>query len=662
MRIFRDISNLPKFTNAVISIGSFDGVHKGHQQLLLKIKQLAKKCEGESILITFHPHPRTVIYPKNNDLSLLNTLEEKLELCKIHGIDNVVIVPFTIEFGQQTAQEYVENFLIQSFTPKYIVIGYDHKFGINRSGNIDLLKQYEEKNFFKLIEIKKHELEDIAVSSSKIRKALSISDIETATNYLGAPYKLSGTIVHGDRIGHTIGFPTANILLSDPIKLIPNDGVYAVICYLENEKYNGMMYIGRRPTVSLNQPHKSIEINIFDFNQDIYGEKLEIEIIEHIRHDEQFESLEHLKSQLQKDKIKSEEILTHIISTKNEIKKKDKVCIAILNYNGVEYLESFLPSILYSSRKPINISVIDNDSTDDSLQYLNDWHPEIKVIELNKNHGFAGGYNEGIRQIDAKYIVLLNSDVLVEKYWLDPIIEHMDNDESIGVCQPKILSLENKYEFEYAGASGGYIDSLGYPYCRGRIFDTIEKDFGQYDDIRDVDWASGAAMVIRKDLFEKLGGFDKDYFAHMEEIDLCWRVRRAGLSINVVPKGIVYHLGGGTLDYINPRKVYLNFRNNHYTLLKNVSLTKLLWLFPLRLMLDGMAGLKYMLEGKPKSTFAIIKAHLSVYRKFGHTIRKRAVYHRLISDIKKNTPVNLNSHRSILISYYIKGKKVFSDL
>ncbi len=667
MRIFRDITNLPDFKNAVVTIGSFDGVHIGHQKIISRVNQLAREVDGESVLVTFHPHPRKIIFPKDNTLRLLNTLDEKLELCKKYGIDNVVVVPFSIEFSKQSPREYVENFLMKSFHPKYIVIGYDHKFGLNRDGNIDLLKQYTTDNQFSVIEIQKQEIEDIAISSSKIRRALDDGNITEAQMFLGSPYKISGEVVHGDKIGTSIGFPTANITLENSSKLLPKDGVYAVNCNLDGLIKQGMMYIGRRPTLSENQSHKSIEVNIFDFNDDIYGEHICIEIADYIRGDEKFDSLAALQAQLHKDKRDTEAILGKLVPAPPY--KKDKVCIAILNYNGEEYLESFLPQVLYSASSPINIAVIDNASTDDSVAYLKEWHPEIQLVELTKNYGFAEGYNQGLKQISAEYIVLLNSDVLVTDHWLDPILKLMDSDKNIAACQPKILSLERKTHFEHAGAAGGYVDTLGYPYCRGRILDFVEEDKGQYDDIVNIDWASGAALVIRNSMYHNFLGLDKDYFAHMEEIDLCWRIRRAGYAIKVVPQSVVYHLGGGTLSYVSPRKVYLNFRNNLVTILKNDSFGKLLWLIPLRLGLDGLAGLKFLSEGDYKATLAIIKAHFAVYGSLGHILRKRALYNRTIlkhsisnqSNTGSSQRINQSPIKALLVNYFIKGKRKFSD-
>ncbi len=505
MNIYKDINSLPDFNNAVITIGSFDGVHRGHQKIIKRIKQLAKEINGESVIITFDPHPRKIIYPKDNSLKLLNSLEEKLHLCEKYGVDNVVIVPFSIEFSQQHPQEYIEKFILGKFNPRYIVIGYDHRFGLNRKGDIDMLKHYAQTAVFDVILIKKQDIEEITISSSKIRKAIEIGDIKTANDFLNHNYKLSGIVVHGDKIGQTIGYPTANIKITEKDKLVPQNGVYAVSCTIEGLEVNGMMYIGNRPTIKDGNKERKIEVNLFDFNDNIYDKKITINVLSHIRSDMKFDSLESLKGQLAIDRI---DVMSFLNNVPTKYIPENNVTIAILNYNGANYLEAYLPQVLFSSIQPINVTVIDNASTDESVSYIKEWHPEIQIIELTKNHGFAEGYNRGMEYIDSKYTVILNSDVEVSENWLDPILQQFEEDEQIGIIQPKILSLEERSKFEYAGACGGLIDNLGYPYCRGRIFDTVETDEGQYDTIMEIDWASGAAMVVKTELFEKLGGFD----------------------------------------------------------------------------------------------------------------------------------------------------------
>lgn len=660
MRIFRDIDALPNFENAVITIGSFDGLHRGHQKIIKRINHLAKEINGESVIITFDPHPRKIIYPKDNSLELLTTLDEKIELCRKFDIDNLVIVSFSIEFSQQLPREYIEKFLIETFKPKYIVIGYDHRYGLNREGNIDLLEEYSSDHGFKVIQIKKQELEDITISSTKIRNALKRGDVKEANQFLNYPFKISGTIAHGDKIGKTIGYPTANIEIDDKHKLVPKEGVYAVKCEIEGLQKNGMMYIGTRPTIKGVSHKRKIEVNLFDFNDDVYSKAIDVEVIEHIREDSKFDSVDELTSQLALDKIKTLEVFE---TEQPKFGVSDRVCIAILNYNGEEYLESYLPQVLYSSAYPINVSVIDNDSNDNSVSYLQDWHPEVQIIELSKNYGFAEGYNRGMCEIDAKFTVILNSDVQVSTNWLDPILNAMEADESIAIAQPKILSLENKDQFEYAGAAGGFLDSLGYPYCRGRIFDTLEQDNGQYDSNMDIDWASGAAMVVRTSIFKNLGGFDRDYFAHMEEIDFCIRTRAAGYKIKVIPESIVYHLGGGTMNYGSPRKVKLNFRNSLYTLYKNESRGNLFWKIPSRLILDGVAGVKFLLQGDFHFVKAIVTAHWSFFGQIPALNNKRKTIQRTIRKYKIDKPQEKSSFsNSIVIDYFLKGKKTFDKL
>jgi len=661
MQVHRDPNNLPQFKNPVITIGSFDGVHRAHLKILERVIGLADEIDGESILVTFHPHPRKIIFPKDNTLQLLNTLEEKTFILNSVGIDHVVIVPFSVEFSQQDPREYIEKFLIGKFDPKFIVIGYDHRFGLNRTGNVDLLQQYNHK--FDLIQIQRQDLEDITISSTKIRNALNEGRIDTANNYLIRPYIIQGKVVHGDKIGKTIGYPTANIKVLDKDKLIPKPGIYASYIVIEDERYEGMLYIGNRPSLKSNgKPEKRIEVNIFDFNDEIYNQNIRLELVSFIREDEKFDNMKKLSAKLGEDKKATEAIFD--LESVNVAKKETANCtVAILNYNGLHYLESYLPTVLYSSRHHTNYTVIDNGSTDDSIDYLEEWHPEVEITKLTKNYGFADGYNKGLKSINTKYTVILNSDVVVAENWLDPILYMMDADKEIGIVQPKILSLEKKEEFEYAGAAGGWMDTLGYPFCRGRVFDTIEKDNRQYDSSEEIFWASGAAMVVRTKLFKALGGFDKDFFAHMEEIDFCWRAKRAGYKVMAYHESKVYHLGGGTLDYGNPKKTFLNFRNNLNTLIKNETTSSILWKFPMRLILDGVAGIKFLLGGNADSTISIIKAHFAVYGSMGHTLRKKTMYNRLINENRINHESSAGRYSgSILIAYYLQGKKFFSEI
>lgn len=339
------------------------------------------------------------------------------------------------------------------------------------------------------------------------------------------------------------------------------------------------------------------------------------------------------------------------------------VAVVILNYNGKGYLEKFLPSVMATTYKPLRIIVADNASTDDSIPFLKKNYPEIELLEMKENTGFAGGYNEALKQVDTPYYVLLNSDVEVTPGWIEPIIQLMEGNDTIAACQPKILLHADKTLFEHAGGAGGWMDALGYPFCRGRLFSVLEKDTGQYDDIDDVAWASGAAMFVRSKIYHHLSGLDDDFFAHMEEIELCWRMRRAGFRIKVVPTSVVYHVGGGTLPATNPRKTYLNFRNNLVTLLKNEKKRKLFWLFPLRLVMDGLAALLFLQQGRWKDIWAIVHAHWFVFFNFPGIIKKRLATNddiKRVSIFKPNKRGVLN--QSLVWQFYIKRKKYFQEL
>jgi GT2 family glycosyltransferase len=320
------------------------------------------------------------------------------------------------------------------------------------------------------------------------------------------------------------------------------------------------------------------------------------------------------------------------------------LAIVILNWNGSELLKRFLPSVVTHSKKA-TIYVIDNGSTDNSEEVLKSNFQDVKIISLDKNYGFAGGYNKGLKSVNETYLCLLNSDIRVSANWIDPVI-NLFNNPTIGIVQPKILDEKNPKLFEYAGAAGGFIDFLGYPYCRGRLFAHIEKDNGQYDDELPVFWATGACLFIRNELFKKLNGFDERYFAHQEEIDLCWRAQRTGYEVWYTSKSWVYHLGGSTLSNTNPLKTQLNFRNSLLNIVKNVDAKLLLFLVIARLMLDGVAGLFFLFQLKPKHTIAILKAHLQFYSKFWIYFKERSGnYDPPVKPIK----------RSIVFDYYIKG-------
>lgn len=666
MKVFNDLNNLPDFKKAVVTIGSFDGVHSGHQKILEKVNLLAKRINGESVVITFHPHPRLVIYPKDKSLKLLSTIDEKVQLFEQYGVDNVVVVPFTIEFSQQSADEYIQKFLVEKFHPSYIVIGYDHRFGLNRQGNIDYLRWHGKSSGFELVEIEKQEVQDIAVSSTKIRNSLDKGDVAAAKKLLGHYFTLTGTVVRGQQIGSNIGFPTANLEIIQRQKLIPPNGIYAVNVVHQKHRYQGMLYIGDRPTLAAHL-NRTIEVNIFDFNKDIYGDKLKLELVSFIRNDQKFEDLEGLKDQLSKDRQAALAALQSLEEIEADEKKKQnspEVAIVILNYNGRDFMEQYLPSVLSTTYSNHSIYVVDNGSTDNSLEWLNTTYPEIKVIDLKTNHGFAKGYNLGLAQIEAPYYVLLNSDVEVTPGWIEPIIELMERDASVGACQPKIKAFHNKELFEYAGASGGWLDNLGYPFCRGRVFNVVEKDEGQYDNTQEVFWATGAAFFVRAQLFQRIGAFDEDYFAHSEEIDLCWRIKRAGYKIMVRPRSVVYHVGGGTLNYMSPQKTYLNFRNSLFTLLKNEKAEKLLWLLPFRLILDGVAGGLFLFQGKWAHIRSITRAHFYFYPRFFKTLKKRKHYEDLINKVSINVDPNEKGRypQSIIWQFYALGKRYFRQL
>ncbi len=334
------------------------------------------------------------------------------------------------------------------------------------------------------------------------------------------------------------------------------------------------------------------------------------------------------------------------------------VAVVILNFNGKKLLQKFLPSVIENSKSAI-IYVADNASTDDSLLYLKSEFPQVKLIELTQNHGFAKGYNVALKQVNADYFVLLNSDVEVTANWLEPIINLMESDKNIAAAQPKILAYNNKDEFEYAGACGGFIDKYGYPFCRGRIFDTLEKDVNQYDNPIEIFWATGACMFVKANVFNQLKGFDDFYFAHMEEIDLCWRIRNTGHKIMAVPAAVVYHVGGGTLNKLSPQKTFLNFRNSLISLTKNNTSGSLFFKILVRLKLDGVAGIKFFVEGNPKHTWAIIRAHFSFYDNLKRTLQLR----KEIKSAANYTPSNKQIYQgSIVFNYYLKKKKHFSDL
>lgn len=333
--------------------------------------------------------------------------------------------------------------------------------------------------------------------------------------------------------------------------------------------------------------------------------------------------------------------------------------IVILNWNGENYLQQFLPILIENTSLPgVEIIVADNASTDSSLAVLKDKFPTVRTIVLDKNYGFAGGYNKALAQVEADYFVLLNSDVEVTPHWLEPLIGYLDTHDEVAACQPKILSYLQRKNFEHAGASGGYIDRFGFPFCRGRILGIAEEDKGQYDSIADIFWATGACLVIRSALYRKAGGLDDAFFAHMEEIDLCWRLKSRGYRIVCIPASSVYHVGGGALNYENPHKTYLNFRNNLLMLYKNLPARLLEDTMRWRTVFDYAAAVQLFLTGKPENAKSVFKARRD-YKKMQPDFEEKRKQNILYatSDNKKDI-----LQKSIVLEYYLKGKKTFDAL
>ncbi len=325
-----------------------------------------------------------------------------------------------------------------------------------------------------------------------------------------------------------------------------------------------------------------------------------------------------------------------------------KIAVVILNWNGAKLLQQFLPSVVSYSQEA-NVFVADNASTDDSVNDVKANFPSVQIIRNKDNYGFAKGYNDALKNLDYDIFALVNSDIEVTENWLQPILEKFQNEPKVAIIQPKIRDFKNKDFFEYAGAAGGYIDQYGFPFCRGRIFDTVEKDLNQYDDETEIFWASGACFFIRSSVFRQLGGFDEDFFAHQEEIDLCWRAINCGHQIRYTSKSLVFHVGGATLQQGNPKKTYLNFRNSLLMLVKNLPKKRLFLIIFIRLCLDGLAGIQFIFQGKPKHTFAIVQAHYSFYSLIGRFLKKRGG-HQIDSYFKI---------KSIVYLYFIKKQTIF---
>ena len=329
-----------------------------------------------------------------------------------------------------------------------------------------------------------------------------------------------------------------------------------------------------------------------------------------------------------------------------------KIAIVILNWNGKKILEQFLPSVVEFSEEA-TIYIADNASTDKSIPYLKEKFSKVTIIQNKTNGGYAKGYNDALKNVTEDLLVLLNNDVEVTQNWLQPIINEFKRDNSLIAAQPKILDFNNKRYFEYAGAGGGFIDQLGYPYCRGRIFNTIEKDKGQYNDINKIFWASGACFIVRSNEFRELNGFDENFFAHQEEIDLCWRIQQNGGIIKYIGNSTVYHIGGATLSNINPIKTFYNFRNSLLMLFKNIKSSKVWIILFMRLLMDGIAGLHFLIQGKWKHTLAIVKAHFSFYSLLPRYINK---------EYKIRKEIKYYHIKSIVWNYFIRKNRIFKEL
>jgi GT2 family glycosyltransferase len=338
------------------------------------------------------------------------------------------------------------------------------------------------------------------------------------------------------------------------------------------------------------------------------------------------------------------------------LRTSPSVSVVILNWNGKDFLEKFLPSVMQSDYDNLAVVVADNASTDESVSFLEINFPTVRIIKNKKNEGFAKGYNDALKQVSSDYYILLNSDVEVTKSWIVPVISLMESDEKIAACQPKILSYHEKNKFEYAGACGGWIDSYGYPFSRGRVFDFCETDVGQYDTVEEIFWASGAALFIRSQVFHHLGGFDEYFFAHQEEIDLCWRIKRIGYKIFAVPSSVVYHVGGGTLPAGSERKVYLNFRNNLAMLAKNLDVLEKIFKIPARLVLDNLAAMQALMKGDVKTFKAIEKAHID-FIKWNFVLKKKNHLPK-----RKLTELTGVYNGSIVKKFFIEKKKRFSEI
>ncbi|MGB3799907.1 MAG: riboflavin kinase, partial [Lewinella sp.] len=480
---------------------------------------------------------------------------------------------------------------------------------------------------------------------------------------MGRPYEITGTVVQGNQLGRTIDYPTANLLPNEALKLIPAHGIYATTARVEGELRSGMLYIGDRPVVDDGRG-TIIELHLFDFEGDLYGKSVTVYFHQFLRGDRQLEDLTSLREQLRKD----EEAARHALQNLPHGASSDQdytpeTAVVILNYNGVNYLREYLGRVEQCLAPNSRVVVADNNSTDSSVAYVRGHHPEVEIIELEENYGYAGGYNHALQRIRAEVYVLLNSDVRVTPLWMENILQHFQ-DAKVGAVQPKVLAEHHPECFEYAGASGGFMDFLGYPFCRGRVFAHTERDEGQYDCCREIFWATGAAFFVRASAFHDMEGFEPEYFAHAEEIDLCWRMKRAGYKILAEPDSTVYHVGGGTLAYDTPRKAYLNFRNTLITSFKNEEATRLIWWLPVRLLLDGAAAMLFLAQGKVGHILSILRAHWSFYLQLPLWLYRRERRNKEI-ELGRVGPSRTDAGRvadSIALHYYLLGNQRFSDV
>jgi GT2 family glycosyltransferase len=337
---------------------------------------------------------------------------------------------------------------------------------------------------------------------------------------------------------------------------------------------------------------------------------------------------------------------------------RQDTAVVILSYNSRKWHELFLPQIVAEANGAYDVIVVDHASTDDTATYIEHDFPFVTLLRLKENHGFAWGYAEALKRISAKYYILLSADFEVTPNWFPPLHAAMEANPDLAACQPKIRYYKDRPYFEYAGAAGGYMDKWGYLFCRGRIFDTLEKDLGQYDDYQEIFWASGGCFVVRSEVYHQLGGLDPDLYAHMEEVDLCWRIKNAGYSIGYVPESTVFHVGGSIITYGSPQKTYYNFRNNLVLLLKNERSSTLLWLLPWRLILDGVAGLQYLAKGQYKNTLAVVKAHWHFFFSFNKWAKKR----NQVKDLTNTRNLKGIYRGAIIMEYFLKKHKKFSDL